>query len=140
MNRTNYVDLVEMFKVAIKFWRYMIDHDKMLETRSELRILYKSNFCPTLFDPIEKLVRFKDVMWCFRSVEMKVIEWRPVNDRENIVYSRKVRKRKTVSLNQSFVIKREGKRNERSSTQSQEGRRETDDGFNELKKKLVGQR
>lgn len=130
INRTNYEDLVEILNVARKFWRYMIDHDKMLETRSELRILYKSNFFPTLFDPIEKLVQFRDVMWCFRS-KTKVIEWRPADDRENIVYC-KVRKRKTVSLDQSFVIKRE-----RQSTQSQEGRR---DGFAELKKKIVERR
>ena len=117
----------------------MNDHNQLLETRAELRVLYRVSFIPTLKDPVEKLVTFNNVMWCFRSKTMKVIEWRPADDREKIVY-RKKRKRKTVSLDQSFVIKREDKRNEKQSKQCQEGRKEADDGFTELKKKLVGQR
>ena len=139
MGRKNCCGLADNMKVANKFWRYMNDHNQLLETKAELRVLYRVSFIPTLKDPVEKLVIFKDVMWCFRSKTMKVIEWRSADDREKIVY-RKVRKRKTVSLDQSFVIKREGKRNETQSKQSQEGRKEADDGFTELKKKLVGQR
>ena len=140
MGRKNACGIVNNFKVAKKFWRYMKKHDQLLETKAELRILYRDNFIPTLSDPVEKSVIFKDILWCFRSKKMKLIEWRPASDRQSIVY-RKVRKRNTVSLDQSFVIRREEKRKKmQDSQQKQEKPRETVVGFAELKKKLVGQR
>jgi hypothetical protein len=70
-------------------------------------------------------------MWCFRSKRMKIIEWRPPDDRERIVY----RKGKTVAVDQSYVMKRRRKRKKK-----QENESETSDGVNELKEKLVMQR
>ncbi len=107
----------------------MKDSNQLLGTRTELRLLYKDSFQPTLKNEMEKMVLFGEVMWYFRSKKMKVIEWRPANDRENIVYQ----KGKTVAVDQSYVLKRERK-------QTQESRKENLGAFAELKKKLVEQR
>ena len=121
--------MVHIVRVSRKFWRYMKDSNQLLGTRTELRLLYKDSFQPTLKNEMEKMVLFGEVMWYFRSKKMKVIEWRPANDRENIVYQ----KGKTVAVDQSYVLKRERK-------QTQESRKENLGAFAELKKKLVEQR
>ena len=109
--------------VSKKFWRYMKDNDKLPGTRTELRRLYKSSFLPSLSDNLGKRVQFSTVLWYFRS-NLKIIEQRPVNDREDIVYL----KGKTITVDQSYVFKREGKKSENV------------DRFDELKKKLVEKR
>ena len=123
------MSLAHIERVSRKFWRYMKDNNQLLGTRTELRLLYKDSFQPTLKNEMEKMVLFKDVMWYFRSKKMKVIKWRPANDRENIVY----RKGKTVAVDQSYVLKRERK-------QTEETRKGNLGAFAEVKKKLVEQR
>ena len=116
-------------KVANMFWRYMKDSDQLLGTRTELRNLYKTSFWPALTDPIQRRVAFCSVMYCFRSKHMKIIEWKPVNDRENIVY----RPGRRVAVDQSYVLRRE-----RQESQEPEGENLGD--FAEIKKKLVSPR
>ena len=106
-----------MTTVAKKFWEYMKESDQLVETRTELRNLYKHEFLPVLVDPWERLVPFRDVFWMFRT-SLKIVQKRPVNDREIIVYLA-------------------GREEER---QPQEGQRQNGDGFTELKKKLVDRR
>ena len=110
---------------AKKFWRYMKDNDQLLDTRSELRRLYTGSFLPGLSNHSEKAIPFSSVMWYFRST-LKIIERKPVNERENIVY----RKGKTVAVDQSYMLRRERK-------QTQETPKENSDTFAEIKKKLV---
>ena len=113
---------------AKKFWRYMKDNDQLLDTRSELRRLYNQSFLPGLSDKSEKAIPFSSVMWYFRSM-LKIIQWKPVNERENIVY----RKGKTVAVDQAYMMNRERK-------QTQQTPRENSDTFAEIKKKLVERR
>ena len=107
-----------MTTVAKKFWDYMKDSDQLVETRAELRNLYKNDFLPVLTDYSERLVKFQEVFWMFRT-SLKVVENKPVHDREDIVY-------------------RFGR--ETRNVMSQERRREDVGGFAELKKKLVDRR
>ena len=101
-------------KVAKKFWRYMQDSNQFPTTRTELRHLHKTSFSPVLTEPMEQKVTFCSILWCFRSKHMKIIEWRATEERESIVY-------------------KPGRRPE----DAGEG---VDNGFDELKKKLVGER
>ena len=114
-------------QAARKFWRYMKENNKVLGTRTELRNLYKNHFLPTLSDDSEKAVHFADILWTFRTA-LKIIEWQPPSDRENIIY----RKGKRVAVDQAYVLKREGL--------SEDNQRENLGGFNDLKKKLVDER
>ena len=116
----------ENLRVAKKFWRYMQDSNQLLRTRTELKGLYKSDFWPALTDPSQKEVTFCSVMWCFRSKHMRIIEWRPVGDREAIVYR------------PGRMVTRDDLRRDR--TQSQENVDENLGQFAEIKKKLVSQR
>ena len=108
--------------VAKKFLRFMQDSDQLVQTRTELRNLYKNNFLPVLTDPWEKRVQFSYVFWMFRT-DLKVVENRPVHDREVIVY----------------LAEREEERQPQE-RQPQERQRQNEDGFTELKKKLVDRR
>ena len=105
-----------MTTVARKFWAYINDSDQLVATRTELRNLYNNHFLPVLTDYLERSVPFCDVFWMFR-ISLKVVENKPVHDREYIVYL-----------------------SGREESRSHETQREDVDGFVELKKKLVDRR
>ena len=112
--------------VARKFWQYIKEEKKLLETRTELRELYLHTFRPSLADEMEKRVSFSSIMWLFRSKMMRIVVWQPAGERENIIY----RRGPTLSVDQSFLLRRQA-RLVMSDVQREE------DEISDLKKKLV---
>ena len=112
--------------VARKFWQYIKEEKKLLETRTELRELYLHTFRPSLADEMEKRVSFSSIMWLFRSKMMRIVVWQPAGGRENIIY----RRGPTLSVDQSFLLRRQA-RLVMSDVQREE------DEISDLKKKLV---
>lgn len=81
------LSLAKNLKFAEYFLRFMEKNEIWPSTRTDLREVFKSNFLPMIDDVLQtKKTTFGEVMYCFRSKHMKVIQWTEANDRENIVY------------------------------------------------------